>query len=132
MKNELLEKVMNDRLTKAIDERLDPEERSKALEEGLEVADRYIQLEKIELDESIQLRKIELDESIQLRKIEDTEKENNKNRTIKYIEVAVPVGLLILDGLFKRYFMRQVCNFEKDYTFTTTPGRSISGLFRFK
>ena len=79
--------------------------------EAMEIADRIIEMEKLESDK----------------------KEKEKSRIIKYIEVAaVPAGLFLLDCIFKRYYMRQVCNFEKDYTFTTTPGKSIGSIFRFK
>ena len=41
--------------------------------------------------------------------------------------VAPLVGYATHKGLAK-----MLCMFEKDYTFTTTAGRALSGLFRFK
>lgn len=73
------------------------------------------------------------DRIIDIEKFENEKKEKEKSRLIKCIEVAaVPAGLFVLDCIFKRYYMRQICNFEKDYTFTTTPGKSIGSIFRFK
>lgn len=111
MDKTLLDKVVEDRLTKALDPNLSDEERKAALKDGMEVVDRQIQLEKIE----------------------DARKEQSKNRLIKVVEVAaIPTVMLVTDFAMKRYFMREICNFEKDYTFTTSPGRGIAGLFRLK
>lgn len=111
MDKALLDKVAEDRLTKALDPNISDEERKAALKDGMEVVDRQIQLEKIE----------------------DAKKEQNKNRIIKVVEIAaIPTVMFVADFAMKRYFMRQICNFEKDYTFTTTPGRGVAGLFRFR
>ena len=109
----LLEDVIKNRLEIA-EHDVESEESKRAFKEAMEAIDRMIQIEKIEVSRK-------------------TEEEQKKNDIFRIIEVAgVPVGLFVLDCLFKRYYMRTVCNFEKDYTFTTTPGKSISGLFKFK
>ena len=44
-------------------------------------------------------------------------------------------GLILgpfIESACKRGYARMLCEFEKDYTFTTTAGRQLSGLFRFK
>ena len=108
---ELLEKVINDRLEKSLSEDIDPEMKKVYFKEAMEALDRQN-----EIDRSDSMKK-----------------EQNLNRVIRYVEVAaVPAGLMLLDSLFKWRFMKTVCNFEKDYTFTTTPGRSISSFFRWK
>lgn len=108
---ELLEKVIKNRLENSLSEDLDPEEKEAFFKEAMEAMDRHIELERVE----------------------STKKEQNLNRMVRYVEVvAVPVGLLMIDSFVKWRFMKTVCNFEKDYTFTTTPGRSISSFFRFK
>lgn len=108
---ELLEKVINNRLKDSLSDILDPEEKETAFKEAMEAMDRHIELERAE----------------------SVKGEQKSNRIIKYIEIAaVPAGLLVLDYCFKWKFMKTVCNFEKDYTFTTTPGRSVSNIFRFK
>ena len=97
--------------------------------ETLELTDRLIQLRRLDQEESDRDLKRELENQ----KYETNKDENVKNRVIRIIEVAaVPTVLFVADCLFKRYYMRSVCNFEKDYTFTTTPGRAVSGLFKFK
>ena len=106
---ELLEKVIKDRLEKSLSEDIDPEEKKVYFKEAMEALDRQTEMDRTD----------------------SMKKEQNLNRVVRYVEVAaVPAGLMILDSLFKWRFMKTVCNFEKDYTFTTTPGRSISSFFR--
>lgn len=108
---ELLEKVIQNRLENSLSEDMTPEEKKEAFKEAMDAIDRSIELERAEI----------------------AKKEQLPNRIIRVAEVAaVPVVLAGVDIFSKWKFMKTVCNFEKDYTFTTTPGRSISGLFRFK
>lgn len=108
---ELLEKVMRDRLEKSMDENIDPEKKKEYFKEAMDAVDRLNEMDRLD----------------------SSKKEQNSNRLVRYVEVAaVPAGLMILDSFFKWRFMKTVCNFEKDYTFTTTPGRSISSFFRSK
>ena len=119
---ELLDRVVSDRLEIAIDGNLSEEEQRLVFKQGMEALDRRIQLEKLETDKEAQREKSA-----------DAKVDQSKNRAIKIIEIAaVPAVLFIADCAFKRYYMHQVCNFERDYTFTTTPGRGIAGLFRLK
>lgn len=106
-----------------------------------------IELEKVELEkeknnsilqldkEKIELEKEKNNSALQLdkEKIEKNAKSDMINRRIKVIEISVvPIGLFVGKCLFQNYAMKQVCNFEKDYTFTTTPSRNIiSSLFKF-
>lgn len=107
---ELLEKVVKDRLEKAADENMSDEQKHAAFEEAMKATDRFTEVVKIE-----------------------SNKDKKINRIIKFIElVAVPVALMFVDHLFKMRFTKTVCNFEKDYTFTTQAGRSVSQFFRFK
>ena len=108
---ELLETVIKDRLETANSKTADAEVRKSSFREAMDGIDRLIELEKTE----------------------SSKKEQRFSPIIKFIEVgAIPAGLLVIDFLCKRSHTTRICNFEKDYTFTTTPGRSLSGLFRFK
>lgn len=142
----LLEDVIKNRLEIAEDD-VESEESKRAFKEAMEAIDKMIQLEKLEVSklevenkerlerEKLEVSKLEAEnkERLEREKFEKSNKEQKKNDILRIVEVvAVPVGLFTLDCLFKRYYMRSVCNFEKDYTFTTTPGKSISGLFKFK
>lgn len=107
---ELLEEVVNDRLKQAANEGLSDEERSAAFDEAMRATDRLVEVGKIESD-----------------------KDKNINRALKYLELfAIPVALMGVDYLFKMKFTKTVCLFEKDYTFTTQAGRSVSQFFNFK
>ena len=56
-----------------------------------------------------------------------------KDRIIRCVELGATVLLTpVLDYAFKKSFAKIICNFEKDYTFTTTAGKTFGGLFRFK
>lgn len=108
-----------DQLDKVIDDRL---ESVLIYEEGSDEAKQAFK----EAMKAIELRN-------EMEKIEDTKKSEKKNTVLKVVEIAaVPVGLFVLDCLFKNHYMKKVCNFEKDYTFTTTPGRGLSSLFQFR
>lgn len=107
---ELLDKVVKDRLEWALANDVGSEEEKLMFEEAMKAIDRQVELEKIE----------------------SAKKEQKENRVVRIVEiVAVPVALETLGFIYRRIFMKDVCNFEKDYTFTTTPGRSISGLFKW-
>lgn len=124
----LLEDVIKNRLEIAEDD-VESEESKRAFKEAMEAIDKMIQLEKLEVSKL----EVENKERLEREKFDKTNREQKKNDILRIVEVvAVPVGLFVMDCLFKRYYMRSVCNFEKDYTFTTTPGKSISGLFKFK
>lgn len=60
-------------------------------------------------------------------------KETKSQNIIRGIEIGAGVLLTpIVEFATKKVFAKMICNFEKDYTFTTSAGRSLSGLFRFK
>lgn len=107
---QLLEDLVRDRLEKAADDSMTEEQKHAAFEEAMKATDRFVEVNKIE-----------------------STNDKKFNRVVKFIEmIAIPVALMFVDFLFKKSFTRDICNFEKDYTFTTTPGRSISQLFKFK
>ena len=106
----LLDEVITNRLELVKEFGKDSDDGKQAFKEAMEAMDRRIQLEKMS----------------------SAKEEQKKVDVLKIVEIAVPVGMLILDFAFKTHYMKTICNFEKDYTFTTTPGRSISGLFKFK
>ena len=108
---ELLEKVIKDRLILAKSDDVGSDSEKESFKEAMDAVDRLIEIEKLE----------------------KAEKEQRFNKIIKVVEVAaIPAILLVADHFLKLKFAREICNFEKDYTFTTTPGRSISSFFRFK
>lgn len=134
----------------ALDEDVEAEERNHAHKKVMEITDRLIQIGKMDAADleaqdkmtletekmNLEERKLNLDEqklNLESTKFEQSKEDSKKSDALKWVEIAVvPVGVLVIDYIFKRAYMTRVCNFEKDYTFTTTPGRSISALFKFK
>lgn len=117
----LLNEVINDRLAGAVGYE-SFEDRSASLDQAMKAIDRQVELTKLEDARNEKLRNEQF-------KMEEA----RKDRTIRWVEV---IGTLVLaptiDYVVKNKFATRICNFEKDYTFTTQAGRSLSNLFRFK
>ena len=58
---------------------------------------------------------------------------DSKDRLVKFVEIgtAVVIAPLIETGC-KKAFAHMICEFEKNDSFTTMAGKSLSGLFKFK
>ena len=56
---------------------------------------------------------------------------NNSQTALRVLEIAAAVVVApIVENKFRKGFARMICEFEKDYNFTTTAGRSLSKLFK--
>lgn len=98
----LLDEVIKDRLEKSLDE--DAENREEAFREAMDAIDRQNELDK-----------------------------NNKDRIVKIVEIgAAIVAVPLIEAGCKKAFAKLICEFEKDYTFTTSAGKTLANLFRFK
>lgn len=128
---ELLDQVIEQSLMDVQDHEVCSEPHQKAFKEAMEAYDRRIELEKIE-EKQRELALKEKEMELKERELANKEKSEKGIKVLKYIEIGIPFGLLAVEYMFKHKFMKDVCNFEKDYTFTTTPGRSISSLFKWK
>ena len=110
-----------------------------------------IELERIKLERERMILENETKKEIELERIrienEKIELESKKNcdnckverekiksdAILKVVEVSATVFVApILENKFRNAFAKLICNFEKDYNFTTTAGRSLSSLFKFK
>ena len=113
----------------AVNEDVDAKERASAHKLEMEATDRLMKLEQA-IASSEEAKKRAL---LEQQKYEHSLEEHKKANVIRWFEVAaVPVGVLVLDHLFKQVYMIRVNDFEKDYTYTTSAGKAISGLFKFK
>lgn len=126
---------MNDENKKLLDEviekRLDQvlkspdansEETTLMFEQAMKAIDRRTELSKMEASYDEQVKKQELATA-----------EAKKDRIIRCIEI----GAALMAGPVIQYccnlgYAKLMCNFEKDYTFTTSAGKSLSRLFQFK
>ena len=74
-----------------------------------------------------------LDRFIELSKIDNEKIETKNNKLMKYIEIGGTILVAPLIGyLTNKSLMKMMSLFEKNYTFTTTAGRSLSKIFSFK
>ncbi len=56
---------------------------------------------------------------------------NNSQTALRVLEIAAAVVVApIVEHKFRKGFAKMICEFEKDYNFTTTAGRSLSKLFK--
>ena len=56
---------------------------------------------------------------------------NNYQTALRVLEIAAAVVVApIVENKFRKGFAKMICEFEKDYNFTTTAGRSLSKLFK--
>lgn len=112
----LLEEVINDRLKKSLGE--NPGEASAAFEEAMKAIDRQNELDKTKND---------------LDGIKNERDSKNRDRLVKVVEIgAVVVAAPLIEAACKKGFAYMICEFEKDYSFTTMAGKSLSSLFKFK
>lgn len=119
----LLTEVIEDRLNTALTADVDSDVSKVAFKEAMEAVDRQIELSKLEASSQEQAE-------------EKLVKEKNAkwDRWIRCGEIVLAMlAVPVMDHMFKRRYMKDVCMFEKDYTFTTTAGKhGSSSLFRFK
>lgn len=103
---ELLEKVIKMKLEESLEEGHED-----SFEEAMAAIDRQIELDKV-----------------------DNDKKNEKvNKLIKGVEIGTAVLIVpIIEVACKQKYARMICEFEKNDIFTTTPGRALNGLFKFK
>lgn len=117
---DLLEEVIKDRLTKSLGS--NPDEASEALKEAMEAIDRQIALDKDINTMSIADKQLD----------KDIDKDN-KDRIVKFVEIGTAVVLApLIEAGCKKAFAHMICEFERNDSFTTMAGKSLSGLFKFR
>lgn len=136
---------------KAIDRQLEIDKRESEMEKEL-VKQRYdtekeIDKQKFEMskeekrqsfesvrdDKNIkcEMDKKAIDKEIELAKLKSQKDSNRIEKSIKLIEIGATLIAAPLIGLkCNTLFAKTICEFEKDYTFTTTAGKTLSKLFK--
>lgn len=116
----------------------------KELENKLEIEDKKneVQNRKNELETNakkevdreklrIEAEKLRLDNQKSVNNYNLEQDKLRTQRLLKILEVTAAVVLTpMIDNKFRTKFAKMICNFEKDYNFTTTAGRSLSKLFK--
>ncbi len=116
----------------------------KELENRLEIEDKKNEVQNRKNELEINAKKEADKEKLRLEaekiRLDNQKSVNNYNleqdklstqRLLKILEVTAAVVLTpMIDNKFRTKFAKLICNFEKDYNFTTTAGRSLSKLFK--
>ena len=116
----------------------------KELENKLEIEDKKNEIQRrkneLEINAKKEVDKEKLRSESEKLRLDNQKSVNNYNleqdklrtqRLLKVLEVTAAVVLTpMIDNKFRTKFAKLICNFEKDYNFTTTAGRSLSKLFK--
>lgn len=98
---EMLERVINDRLKKSLEE--GNSDKIQDFEDAMAAIDRQIEIDR-----------------------------HKKDVLLKLIEVgSITLAAPLVEAGIRKMFAKLICEFEKDYTFTTSAGKSLSKIFKF-
>lgn len=113
---QLLSKVTEERLNRALNPDGEPEVTSVAFGQAMEAIDRQIELEKIEAAQIEQIRK------------------QRREFAIRCVEIGVAMlAVPTIKYVFNRNLLKTTMIWEDDHTFTTSGGKTLSrALFDFK
>lgn len=118
----LLDEVIKDRLEMVLATDADAEGNNEAFKQAMEAIDRQNEIKKIEVSSEEQSKKQEL-----------TKKETDINMWIQIAGLVTTVLVVpTINHCCNMRYAKTLCNFEKDYTFTTTPGKVMNKFFNFR
>ena len=117
----LLDEVIKDRLETAKQSNAEADGNNAAFRQAMEAIDRQIEIEKINVSREEQSNK------------QDHSKKEMEINT--WIQIGGLVASMIIvptmNYFYNMKYAKKLCHFEKDYTFTTTPGKATSKFFNF-
>lgn len=117
---QLLEEVIQKRLELAL--KAEGEISEAAFEEAMEAIDRQTAIDKIKLEALNNQDKMQVDKN-----------RDRRDSVIKCLEIgATIIAAPIITAKINKTFAHMLCEFEKDYNFTTTAGKSLSKIFKLK
>lgn len=100
-------------------------------ERQAEAQDHEFNLEVIK--QKYRLKELNVTKKIEEAKMKLENDQAAKDRLIKCGEIALAVIVTpMIEAGCKKAFAKMICDFEKDYNFTTMAGRSLSSIFKFK
>lgn len=121
LNKELLDEVIKDRLETTLNSDADTEKAKSAFREAMEAVDRQTELTKLDAAQE------ELSKKQKQAKIETALNVGVKVLEIGVLLIAVPV----MNYCFNMRYAKELCHFEKDYTFSTQAGKATSKFFKF-
>ncbi len=136
----LLESVIEDRLKQAEISQPGSEEGKQVFKEAMEALGKKIELDKIEVSHDEQVEKLKIENERLKTERDKNLRDEAAEKKEAIIGYSIQVGLFLLGMTLGEYldyrkkmgFAKEICEFEKDYTFTTQAGKGTSGLFRWK
>lgn len=136
----LLNDVIKDRLDRVLISDPENEGDKQIFKEAMEAINKQIELDKIQTSHEEQLEKLKMEnEKLKAeneKHLRDEAAKKSEAKKDRWVQIGLFAGGLLLgegiDYAKKMGFARHICDFEKDYTFTTSAGRGLSSLFRFK
>lgn len=118
---QLLEEVIQERLELALNAD-DNEVSDAAFECAMRAIDRQIEIDRVNF-ESLNTRE----------RMEEEKVKDKRDSIIKCLEIgATIIAAPIITAKINKTFAHMLCEFEKDYNFTTTAGKSLSKIFKLK
>ena len=112
---------------------LEKEEVKSNLDSIRDDKNRNFQVQLEEMRQEFELHRDELNYYREKEKAELEAKKARNEMLVKGIEIAAAVLVTpLIDMKCKTTFAQMLCEFEKDYNFTTMAGKSLSGLFKFR
>ena len=100
-------------------------------ERQAEAQDHEFNLEVIK--QKFRMKELNVNKKIEEAKMKLENDQAAKDRLIKCGEIALAVIVTpMIEAGCKKAFAKMICDFEKDYNFTTMAGRSLSSIFKFK
>ena len=85
------------------------------------------------IKQKYKLKELNITKKIEEAKMKLENDQAAKDRLIKCGEIALAVIVTpMIEAGCKKAFAKMICDFEKDYNFTTMAGRSLSSIFKFK
>lgn len=118
----LLDEVIKNRLETAKQSNADAEGNNAAFRQAMEAIDRRIEIDKINASSKEQSNK--------------QEQSKKETEIAMWIQIGGLLATMIvvptIQHCYNMRYAKLMCNFEKDYTFTTSPGKAMSKFFNFK
>ena len=100
-------------------------------ERQAEAQDHEFNLEVIK--QKFRMKELNVTKKIEEAKMKLENDQAAKDRLIRCGEIALAVIVTpMIEAGCKKAFAKMICDFEKDYNFTTMAGRSLSAIFKFK
>lgn len=129
----LLSEVITKNLEYVLENDANSEESKTRFKEAMEAISKQTEVYKAEQSHFEQMERMKAEEIRSRQEAESKKEEAAKDR---WTQIGIfGAGLIaspLIDVLCKKAYAKMICEFEKDYSFTTSAGRALSGLFKFK